>query len=127
MAFVLTGQYMDHVHSHLRGMADGPRLMFRSAHIYLLFAALLNIALGSYMNPLRERVLKALQVIGSVMVLFLPAMFLVSFFAESQNGTLYRPFARAAIYLSLLGITAHFIASLPYRESKDDTKQRRAA
>ena len=27
VAFLLTGQYMDKVHEHLDGMADGPRLL----------------------------------------------------------------------------------------------------
>ena len=42
LLFVLQGQYMDHVHDHLAGMEDGPRMMFRSSHIYLLLASLLR-------------------------------------------------------------------------------------
>ena len=39
LAFLATGQY----HEHLRGMDDAQRLLFRSAHIYLLLASLLNL------------------------------------------------------------------------------------
>lgn len=46
--FLATGQYMDARHDHLRGMAAAPRLLFRSAHICLLFASLLNLTLGLY-------------------------------------------------------------------------------
>lgn len=45
IAFVLTGQYMDRWHDHLRGTDDVRRLAFRSTHIYLLFTSLLNMAL----------------------------------------------------------------------------------
>jgi hypothetical protein len=41
IAFVGTGQY----HEHLRGMTDAQRLLFRSTHIYLLLASLLNLYL----------------------------------------------------------------------------------
>ena len=46
--FLGTGQYMDRVHDHLRGMEDVRRMLFRSAHIYLLWSSLLNLALGLY-------------------------------------------------------------------------------
>jgi len=38
VAFLLTGQYMDRVHDHLRDMDPTPRLLFRSTHIYLLLS-----------------------------------------------------------------------------------------
>ncbi|HUF30650.1 MAG TPA: hypothetical protein VMM77_08270, partial [Gemmatimonadaceae bacterium] len=50
LVFILTGQYMDRVHEHLTGRPDGPRLLYRSAHIDLLFAALLNLLLGAYLR-----------------------------------------------------------------------------
>ncbi len=51
--FLGTGQYMDLVHDHLRGMDDTHRLLFRSTHIYLLFASLVNLALGLHLKPVR--------------------------------------------------------------------------
>jgi hypothetical protein len=49
-AFLASGLYMHLRYDHLRGMDDVLRLLFRSTHIYLLFAALLNLALGLYMT-----------------------------------------------------------------------------
>lgn len=51
VGFIATGQYMDLAHDHLRGMDDARRLLFRSTHIYLLFGALVNLALGLYLRP----------------------------------------------------------------------------
>ena len=48
IVFVLTGQYMDRYHEHLRGMADGPRMLFRSRHIFILLSGLLHLGLGAY-------------------------------------------------------------------------------
>lgn len=48
VAFLLTGQYMDKYHNHLVGVPDGPRLLYRTRHIFILLASLLNLGLGAY-------------------------------------------------------------------------------
>lgn len=116
MAFAMTGQYMELVYAHLRGMPDAPRLMFRSAHIYLLYGALINLALGAYLRPLTGTAARRLQVSGSIATLVVPVLLLVSFFAESRNYPLRRPIAVAGIYLSLLGIALHLLAVLADRK-----------
>ena len=112
IAFVLTGQYMELAFSHLNGMPDAPRLMFRSAHIYTLYGALLNLVLGSYFRPLLGRTARRMQMIGSLAVLIVPVLLLVSFFVESHNNPLSRPVAVIGIYLSLAGCGLHWFASI---------------
>jgi hypothetical protein len=119
IAFAMTGQYMELLLGHLRDIPDAPRLMFRSAHIYVLYGALLNAAVGSYFRPLTGRTAKRLQVIGSITLLIVPLLLLVSFFVESHNNPLSRPIAVAGIYLSLLSIALHVMASLAGKESHD--------
>lgn len=111
LAFVLTGQYMDRWHAHLDGMPDGPRLMYRSAHIYVLYGALINLALGAYMQPSMRQPARGLQWIGSLILLAVPLLLLVSFLVESANDPLRRPIAVAGIYLSLLGVALHVFSS----------------
>jgi hypothetical protein len=111
LGFVLTGQYMDRVHAHLEGMPDGPRLLYRSAHIYLLFAALLNLLLGAYLRPAAQRGVRLLQGAASVTLLVLPVLFAVAFFREPALAELERPWARPAIYLSLAAVLAHVVAA----------------
>jgi hypothetical protein len=111
LGFVLTGQYMDRVHAHLVGMPDGPRLLYRSAHIYLLFAALLNLLLGAYLRPAPQHGVRLLQGAASVTLLALPALFAVAFFREPALAGLERPWARPAIYLSLGAVLAHVAAA----------------
>jgi len=50
VAFLRTGQYMHREHHHLEGMADGPRLLYRSRHILILLTALIHLCLGTYLK-----------------------------------------------------------------------------
>jgi hypothetical protein len=109
VGFLLTGQYMDRVHAHLVGMPDGPRLLYRSAHIYLLFAALLNLLLGAYLRLARTRSLRLVQQAASGAILLLPGLFALAFFLEPGMAELERPWARPAIYLSLAAVLAHVL------------------
>jgi len=116
IAFVLTGQYMELTFDHLNGMPDAPRLMYRSAHIYILYGALLNLLLGSYLRPLLGTAAQRMQLIGSLVLVAVPVLLLVSFFAESHNDPLSRPIAVIGIYLSLAGCGLHWFASIASRK-----------
>jgi hypothetical protein len=107
VAFLATGQYMDRRFDHLRGMADAPRLLFRSAHIYLLFSSLLNLLVGAYWAPGRSSLRRGLQGIGSVLVGLGPIVFIVAFLREPWLHDLARPFARLGIYASFAGVLLH--------------------
>ncbi|HSJ65055.1 MAG TPA: hypothetical protein VK922_14280 [Gemmatimonadaceae bacterium] len=110
VVFLATGIYMDQVHAHLVGMADAPRLLYRSAHIYLLFAALVNLLLGAYLREAERGWRRWLQRAGSVALLATPFLFLAAFALEPGLSGLLRPWARPGIELSLAGVLAHVIA-----------------
>lgn len=112
VAFALTGQYMRHVYGQGEPVEGATRLMFRSAHIYVLYGALLNMAVGAYLRPVAVPHVRRLQIIGSMGILAVPALLVVSFLAESQNVPMHRPIAIAAIYLSLASGLAHLAAAL---------------
>jgi hypothetical protein len=109
-AFLLTGQYMDRSLDHLVGMADGPRALYRSGHIYILYSALLNLLLGLYMTKAEATIDRTLQTIGSALVLGSLVLFLYSFAVETPLGQVERPMAREAIMWSLGGVLTHAIA-----------------
>jgi hypothetical protein len=110
--FLLTGQYMHWWHGHLQGMNDTPRLLFRSAHIYLLWAGLLNVVLGLYLQPCEVRWCRVLQQLGSVAILLSPVLLLSAFFIEPWLAQLVRPYARPAIYIAFGGTLAHIVATI---------------
>ena len=111
-AFVLTGQYMDLVHGHLHHMSDGPRMLYRSAHIYFLWSSLLNLVLGCYGRFSERPALRWLQGGASLAVLAGPPLLLYSFFVESQALDLARPHAWWATFLALGGVLSHTACTL---------------
>jgi hypothetical protein len=113
IAFALTGQYMDRVHDHLRDMEAAPRLLFRSAHIYLLFSGLLNCVLGLARGPETAPWRRGTAIAGSLCLLATPPLFLLGFFRESWMEGLNRPYCRLAVYLSLAGVLFHLLAQTP--------------
>jgi FtsH-binding integral membrane protein len=110
IVFVLTGQYMHWHFNHLQGMADGPRLMYRTAHIYILWATLLNLVLGLYVKPEENNMRKRIQQAGSLAIMVSLGLVTISFFTDSQNVTLWRGWARMGIYLALAGSVFHAAA-----------------
>ena len=111
LAFLGTGLYMDRMYDHLRGMSDARRMLFRSDHIYLLLAAVLNLALGIYATPRLRVVSRMLQTIGSIAIIAAPFLFLAAFFTEPWMANLARPWTRPAIYAVFSGGLAHLLAS----------------
>jgi hypothetical protein len=110
LVFVGTGAWMHFKYDHLRGMTDATRLLFRSTHIYLLFAALLNLAIGAYHRRAVVRGVRLLQEAGSVLLLVTPLLFLAGFMSEPWLGDLQRPWSRPGIYASLAGTLLHLVA-----------------
>lgn len=112
LVFALQGQYMDIVQDHLAGLADGPRMLYRSSHIYFLLASLLNVVLGVYLPERDQPVTPLAQRLVSAIVLLSPLLLLAGFFLEPGMAELYRPYTAPALYglfgtgvlLSLVGI-----------------------
>jgi len=109
--FLLTGQYMDRYLGHLHGMADTQRMLYRSTHIYLLWSALLNLALGLYLRPSTGRLRGMAQWLGSIMVLIGPPLLVIGFFYEPLLQGLLRPLSRPAIYAAFGGLALHLLAT----------------
>lgn len=103
IVFVLTGQYMDYFHNHLHDMADRPRMFYRSAHIYLLLAVIINLFLGAYLKLDERKLIKMIQYAISFIVLLCPILYLLGFYFEYQFSLegFERPYSRLASYLIL--------------------------
>ncbi len=95
---MLTGQVMDRTYNHLQGMPNETRMLFRSTHIYILLASLINLVLGVYMSPPGQKHKIVLQAAASLLILASPCLLLLAFFTEPQMADLARPFSRLALY-----------------------------
>lgn len=112
VVFVLTGQYMDRVLHHLQGMPDGPRMLYRSRHIYILLTALLHLGIGSYIQYQTDTLRRMLQWFGSMLITIAALLFLVAFFYEPSLSGLYAPVTKKGIYLIAVGVLLHLLSTV---------------
>ena len=110
LAFLLTGQYMDKYFNHLHGMPDGPRLLYRTRHIFILLAGLLNLGIGAYITYRTERWRRVVQLIGSLLIVTASFLFLIAFFYEPNLANLRTPLSHWGTYIIATGVLLHVIS-----------------
>ena len=118
--FLLTGQYMDRRLDHLMYLSDGPRMLFRTRHIYILFAGLLNVSLGSYFTYRPEGWRKALRVAGSILIAAATLLFIVAFFYEPTLAGLKTPLTLIAMIAILTGTLLHLFSTLRIKQGRTE-------
>lgn len=109
IAFLLTGQYMDKYYQHLTGMPDGPRMLYRTRHIFILLSGLLHLVSGAYFNWALSIQRRLAQVLGSILLVTATILFLVAFFYEPRLPGLYTPLSHWGTYAIVAGTFLHLI------------------
>ncbi|MBD0325271.1 MAG: hypothetical protein ICV68_02510 [Pyrinomonadaceae bacterium] len=115
--FLLTGQYLETYYPHMENVDDGMRMLFRSRHIYILLAGLINIGIGTYFTYQQKRWRQIMQLTGSVLLLVAPFLLLAAFFYEPPRANLQRTFTLPSIVALLTGTLLHLLSGA--RQSKD--------
>src|SRR5436190_8084375 len=110
--FLLTGQYMDKYYHHMIGMPDAPRLLYRTRHIFILLAGLLNLVMGAYFTYRIQTWRRAIQLLGSLLIFVAPFLFLIAFFYEPQLGTLRTPLSHWGTYTITGGALLHVVSGV---------------
>ena len=111
IVFLLTGQYMNFHHPPVREL-DGARMMFRSRHIYILLAGLINLGLGAYLSDRSQGWRKVLQIAGSALVIIASLLMIAAFFYEPPIEGLKRTFTLPAILGLVFGVVCHVLSGL---------------
>lgn len=114
-AFLLTGQYMDKFYNHMHGVADGPRLLYRTRHIFILLAGLLNLGIGAYFTYRIERLQRTLQLLGSLLIFTASILFLIAFFYEPHLADLKTPLSHWGTYTIATGVLLHVLSGVSPR------------
>jgi hypothetical protein len=91
-------------------MDGGTRMLYRSRHIYLLLAGLLNLALGTYYRASGRTWRRRFQSVGSCLILAALPLLLAAFVREPHRSDLSLAFTRPAIIGMLLGTLLHAFA-----------------
>lgn len=110
LVFLLTGQYMDRYYNHMVGVPDGLRLLYRTRHIFILLAALLNLGLAAYVHDRARRWRKVLQRLGSSLIVVASLLFMTAFFYEPTLQNLRTPLSHWGTYTLLAGTVLHLIS-----------------
>jgi len=113
--FLLTGQYMDKYFHHMVGVPDGPRLLYRTRHIFILLSGLTNLGIAAYFTY-RERFWpRAFQLIGSGLILLSSFLYTVAFFYEPGLEGLRTPLSHWGTYCIAAGVILHVLSGLGQR------------
>lgn len=119
ITFLLTGQYMDKHFNHLRGMADAPRLLYRTRHIFILLSGLLNLGIGAYFTYRIGTWQRAIQLLGSILIFTASILFVIGFFYEPNLSNLRTPLSHYGAYAIAAGAVLHVISGVNAR-AKDE-------
>jgi hypothetical protein len=114
VVFAISGQVMGHHTPPMAALSDGVRLMFRSRHIYILAAGLVNLVLGVYLQRHSKGWRKGVQAAGSVLLVVSPALLISAFVVEPQLGFQeHMHWSVAGLFTLFLGSLAHFACGAP--------------
>jgi hypothetical protein len=109
LAFLFTGVFM-RTNYAMDTLDPGTRMLLRARHIYLLWASLLNLGVGSYFQIVPQGWRRRLQLLGSGLILAGPPLLTGAFFHEAMQSNIEGPLARPAIFAALAGTVLVFIA-----------------
>jgi hypothetical protein len=116
IVFLLTGQYMDRYHNHLEFMADGPRMLYRSRHIFILMSGLLHLGIGTYFISRSTTARRALQITGSILITVATVLFTVAFFYESRLEGLQNHLSLPGTIMIAVGTLLHPFSGVRQRD-----------
>ncbi len=112
VVFLLTGQYMDRFHEHLQHTPDGPRMLYRTRHIFILMSGLLHLGIGSYFSYRVQTWQRALQYLGSALITIAPVLITIAFFYEPHLQGLYAPLSKRGIIMLAVGALLHVVSGV---------------
>lgn len=111
VVFLITGQFMRADFPDKEAIDQGFRLLMRSRHIYILFSALLHIALGLYLMPRGHRMQKTMQIAGSAILIISSLLLVTAFISETYFLGAFSDLSRYGIYASLAGVGLHLLSA----------------
>ena len=110
---------MDKYYNHMVGVPDGIRLLYRTRHIFILLAGLLNLSIAAYFTYQLQPWRRILQLIGSVLIFIASILFIAAFFYEPGLSNLYTPLSHWGTYTIAAGIAFHLVSGA--RQKKEAT------
>ena len=107
IVFTQTGSMMRADFPDKDAIPQDLRLLMRSRHIYILFASLIHIVLGVYLQLRPEITLKILQLLGSVVITIGSILLVYAWYVETYGLQHFSDLSRNGIYITALGVGLH--------------------
>jgi len=115
VAFVVTGAYMRAGFPDLYAANEVLRYLYRSNHVYILLASLVNVALGVHLSPAGPGWRTAASLVGSVLALAAPVVLCFAFVIEAPVAQPERVWTLAGIAALTAGIALHALGGMGVR------------
>jgi hypothetical protein len=118
VAFLATGAYMRAGFPDLYAANEVLRYLYRSNHVYVLLASLINVALGVHLAPVARGWRATVSKIGSILALVAPVVLCLAFFLEAPKASPERVLTLLGVAALAAGIALHVLGgSRRYDES----------
>ncbi len=114
-AFLITGQIMGRHEPPVAALEWADRLLFRSRHIYLLSAGLVNLAIGVHFLLPERALRRGAAIAGSLFVLLGPVLLFFAFFAEPMAGRMPGIVSYSGLAALFAGVLLYTLVSLRRR------------
>ena len=115
VVFTQTGEYMRADFPDKEAISQELRVLMRSRHIYILFSALIHLALGAYFTTRARVPARILQYSGSALLIAASVLLVWAFITETYSLQHYSDISRYGIYLSLAGVGLHALSAIDRR------------
>lgn len=115
VAFLATGAYMRAGFPDLYAANEVLRYLYRSNHVYILLASLINVALGVHLAPTAQGWRATVSRVGSFLALAAPVVLCFAFFFEAPLATPERVWTLAGVAALAAGIALHVLGDLGAR------------
>jgi hypothetical protein len=106
-AFLATGVYMRAGFPDLYAANEVLRYLYRSNHVYVLLASLVNVALGVHLTPVAPGWRTTVSRLGSLLALVSPAVLCLAFFVEAPVASPERVLTLVGVIAVAAGIALH--------------------
>jgi hypothetical protein len=110
-AFVLTGAYMRAGFPDLYGTNEVVRYLYRSNHVYILLASLMNVALGVHLTAPAPGWRTTVSRVGSLLALAAPAVLCFAFVFEAPVAAPERVVTFVGVAALTAGIALHVLGA----------------
>ena len=107
--FLGTGVYMTLQFPEAHRAQETVRYLFRASHVYILFVALLHLALAAYLTTAVTSGSRRVQKVASWLLVAAPLLLVWAFITEPPLASPDRPITLAGVIFALSGTVLHLV------------------